>query len=1046
MKKPLIAGYYLKNSVGAAALIIANFDLGMANDIAKFPEDERGQSSYQDTESDISFSDLNYKKIFQLRPKDFSNITIFSNKEEDDVIHLAQLFFFHTMAEPDRIKFLNCIRGFSPADRETIINFAESLLLPIILYGFDCLNLIEIIKDIPGEERETILRLARPLYTYINGLGIEDLIRIIQALPVDERESLVYYAKILIDREMGILDGRRIIRAIQKIPQDDRANIVNHTKNLLLLTGLYDIKNILQTIKGIPLDERENIVNHLRTFITETQAIPYLNELIEAIRETAADDREPVLNYAKTLITQAMDGYECSAIIEAIRETASDDSEPVLNHARTLITETMDGYECSAIIEAIREIPANDCESVLRQAKTLFTQTMKGGEYGKIIEAIRKTASDDREPVLNHARTLITETMSGDECSAIIEAIRETAADDREPVLNHARTLITETMDGYECSAIIEAIRKTASDDRESVLNHARTLITETMNGQDCRKIIEAIREIPTDDREPVLRQAKTLITKTMRGRDYKRIIEAVKKSPDAARETIIKNLLRITDLNSVSSPTIAKMLEILMHMDQQDLDKLWIQLSYFERKVDSFQIFCWFYFIPLNVTETFVGDLKNQNKSKRDNYLYNFMDENADFKKEVFNYWHHLLLQPSEYRSRHLADFILSNLDRLKLYEAHFVVQEALQTRILLNNTQDQSNPYNFYRMTLEKRSVEVEVEKLKLPVEILEGVQVTLNPAYLKNMRPLTVRFADLPVINRQLLQNIDTDLTKRLGTNPKLEAEIQKNFAAPYSTLKAGALGSSLLQGLLDTQGDPKTFVPVIAAKMIAITNFLQTLETDVLPGQSLSLQEQTFLKVLASIQNCVTGKEEGIHFYYTNLPSSFKFRGLIEDGTLREKGSHWVNTLLRKEVEYLLSGTNLYLKNLIGIPVQAEIQQAAHQARYVKNVIGPDVGLSEAAAFDRYSRMIYQKLIDRSKQEMVQGFYCHLLPSHLLSSLLKTANSELFSEKGLLYSQLLSLIPEAHYKESWEINLQSEEVSLTEKGALLLLCHLGVFKTL
>ena len=744
-------------------------------------------------------------------------------------------------------------------------------------------------------------------------------------------------------------------------------------------------------------------------------------------------------------------------------EPLSEEQDKILRLTQPLMKPFMDGRDRGRIVQAIGAIPADDRESVVTHAQRLMTQNMNGGDLVTIIKALRKIPADNRESFVTQAQLLITQDMGELDRAKIIKALRKTSADDRESVVTHAQRLMTQNMGGYDCAKIIKALGKIPADDRESVVTQVQRLMAPAMDGDDCAKIIKALGKIPADDRESVVTHAQRLMTQDMWGYDCAKIIyvratfiQAIGAIPASERENSIENL-RLIMVPDGSINSILELLNILSSMEQQERNIVCAQINKYYGRISSARLLQTLRFIPPEAFATFSSKFKSQEKPNtykylsafaRQNpvpfgYLCNLISENVDFKDAVFNYWYSLFLQPNEERSGTLSKLILDNLERLEIYEAHPLAQEALRTRILLENTQESGNPYHFHRTTLEKRNRAVEWDSVKPPVETFEGVQIALNPSYFRNMDQQKVTFAELPVINRHLLRELDTRISTRLESNPILAAEIEQSFAAAYSALRQGSLGSPLLQSLLDTNGAPEDLVPPVAAKMIAIVNFLQTLENKAPEGKMLSLQEETFLSILASIQKCPTGKEEGIHAYYANLPLVFKYARLANDNFSTENGIQWVNAVLRKEVENLFSGANAYFKHLIEMRPQEEVQEAAHQGRYVKNVIGPDVGLAEPAAFDRHSQMLYQKLIDRSKQALLHEFYRHLLPHQVVNSILNAANAEL-QQGGPIYNWLLPFIPEEHRSEAWDINMQSEKVGLTEKGAIFLLNGLGVLK--
>lgn len=223
-------------------------------------------------------------------------------------------------------------------------------------------------------------------------------------------------------------------------------------------------------------------------------------------------------------------------------------------------------------------------------------------------------------------------------------------------------------------------------------------------------------------------------------------------------------------------------------------------------------------------------------------------------------------------------------------------------------------------------------------------------------------------------------------RVRGEPELEARIRGITAVGYEELKRGSLeGGALLERLLSTDGGANNKVPIIAACFIAIVSYLETLGQERADGEVFSPMEEGLLHMFASIRGCQQGKSEGINAYYLNvLPTVNRYAPAVaaaaiaaeEDTTLQTRVE--VTGVLLEEVEKMFSGQNYLMKSIVG---GEEVQQASHQAGYLKNLIGHVVGLPDKLLFDAHTSLLYAGLTQISKQDALQAFFGSFLPHEL-----------------------------------------------------------------
>ena len=159
---------------------------------------------------------------------------------------------------------------------------------------------------------------------------------------------------------------------------------------------------------------------------------------------------------------------------------------------------------------------------------------------------------------------------------------------------------------------------------------------------------------------------------------------------------------------------------------------------------------------------------------------------------------------------------------------------------------------------------------------------------------------------------------------------------------------------------------------------------------------------------------------------------------------------MSSITIQQVESMLSGTNIFFKNLIGMNYGEEVDQAVHQAQYVQNLIGDEVGWKYKLKFDVHSQTLYKELVDKSKQEVVESFYRYFIPSKLVESVAREVNQILSTQdlnagnNGNLYRLFTyNLFNDDDLENSWRLDDKGKP-TLTEFGAIKLLEKIGALK--
>ncbi|WP_010302383.1 hypothetical protein [Candidatus Odyssella thessalonicensis] len=1000
----------------------------------------QAQDTAQDRSQPMSRALIVYRNAASIGP-------IFARVEEERItqerqsfVKQASFFIKPSMTLYEREKTINAIRELPSEKRDAILQVVRE----VIRFDSDAFeHVLNIIKNLSQADLIKANHIAASLFTPKISVSTRlRMINVLKDLAITDLDEIKTSLQLLLGPKPRDPYWKRLLDIIDHIS-------LAMLKKFILITGeavgkymtALDRMLMASSFAEIPAMEWEDVLHCATKIIPSYMEGIYKVNIITMLGRLSNSERLQALPLIQEWVRPKMAASDQFKIIEAILKLPAAEWGSVLTHAASVIEPTMNAYERLHIIEEMQLLPYNQREEVLPIAKSIITSDMNAYVRAGIISKINAIPPQHREETIPYVRALMAKGQINEGIEDFFDAVSSLASAERQEIINYALPCISEGMQGQHCKRLLEAIKAVPSHERQEVITEA--LAVREIRKLDSGILIEGIMSIRQQDRKEIIKLAEPFYKKMGYGYQAHILWQAIAEIAAENRAHVLENTRSLIDFPCDYDDFIGIIL-YLNKLEVTEQKALCEAIIGTYGKVQYATLLQCFSLVPLTAIEDLASRLKAENQEAFSlNYLCKLIRSDADFQTTVFAYWHHLFLQPNEARSKKIAEFILNNVVRLGIYDEHPTVQEAEQIMLLLERSNDPSNPYHFHRQTLKKRQDPVDWSSIQLPVEIVDGYRLTLNPAYLKSLTQETVLFAELPPFNRELLKELDAGIRAKLQANPALASEIAQNYSATYDSLYQGCLGSTLLQNLLNTQGDKEAPVPLTAAKMMAIVNFLGKLPNQASADEILSIQEQTFLQLMASIQHCSTGKEEGIHLYYNNLPSEYKFNGLSTDASDAEKGRQWVNCILQKEIEALLSGTTSYFQALIGMQPHEQVEQASHQARYVKNVIAEEVGLGRFLSFDRHSSCIYQKLINKTKQELIQQFYHHFLPYGLYQAVLSSAQREL-PINAKIYTWLAAVLSEPEQQEAWEIDLKSGTTSLTEKGALVLLKKLNILR--
>jgi len=137
--------------------------------------------------------------------------------------------------------------------------------------------------------------------------------------------------------------------------------------------------------------------------------------------------------------------------------------------------------------------------------------------------------------------------------------------------------------------------------------------------------------------------------------------------------------------------------------------------------------------------------------------------------------------------------------------------------------------------------------------------------------------------------------------------------------------------------------------------------------------------------------------------------------------------WMLDVIIRLINQQFDGTNALMQKLTGVE---NIENGSHQAIYLKNLIGHIVGACSEVVFDRHTLDLYEKLLEKSRDEVLEAYCDFVTPETFVNEVLRVVN-----EQGENRDHLRFLLEGEEY---WD------EGRLKRLGALVLLQQYDIIR--
>ncbi len=621
----------------------------------------------------------------------------------------------------------------------------------------------------------------------------------------------------------------------------------------------------------------------------------------------------------------------------------------------------------------------NDLEPILLGTTNLTL-------YPSIIDKAKVIGKDDLEDVLRLAKPLIENVGNEGHAKALIlQAINDIPKDDRKELLEGI-THYLKGMKGADILQLLQYIKKLDNDERMQIVLCSIPHIDGTLSQENRLLTLEALSAVGREQRGTI--QTADVKSRIQVMHLVKNIFEKFSSKED--QEELMKQLQRVphTERNSLLS-TVAPLVDKIETPAQ--LGELMYGL--FLVAPDYRQ----------SVLTSLKGGSENQNFSWQAviQHAFTQMPNNTALRDATHQHLEKMLTPIIEQEPAYqLSTLIWNNRERFGLMEEMPLAQLAMRIMIISNPDMagDAKSAFNVYKKhVLDEKTP---TPSISIPKHTIAGVSVRLNQKVLEDRAKAEVKitFGELPkTVTSQTVEELFGALASRVqNLDATLKAEITQyvdgSTGSSITNLRQNFTNDLYINSLLSTTGQSTDPAPKDIQRFYSILNYIKSLSNAIADGELLSPREDALLKISASIQNCSSGKSEGIAMAYNLLPSKFKL-GSVESAVelpSKQKALNYLDSIIQAFLLTQLSENNALMKALVGTQY---INQVAHQAQYIKNQIAWRVGLKHEIKFDHYTGCISQNLFNRPLKKLLEIAFQHITPKQFVEEFIKFRRREM-----------------------------------------------------
>lgn len=411
--------------------------------------------------------------------------------------------------------------------------------------------------------------------------------------------------------------------------------------------------------------------------------------------------------------------------------------------------------------------------------------------------------------------------------------------------------------------------------------------------------------------------------------------------------------------------------------------------------------------------------------------------------RETLFSFLQNDEVKEDEELATYLAKMIIHRIGHLNQEDSLY--QAALD--ILLKNVTNQKSPFHIHKLLLEKRKEEIDWRK------------IPFNPEWFKDLE-INVTFKDLPTVSYKdfedavlkLEQALKDEKLQKVFDEMVEQADGKKKDPVAYRNDMVNKLKGNYFKDLLSVQSTTPSLSYI---HLSFLTDYLKNLSSQAEEG--LSDQAKFLFQIGFNAIQCETGISKSLRLSYNALPKKYQLK--IQqatnngDSNQTEELKQELNSLLRDFIESIMEGSSEFTRKLTQTPKDQQfVTLDPHQEVYLKNLIGPEIGLQAKPIFDMYGNEenVNAELLSLKKSEALKIFFDDFFREDIVIKKVQELLTQKLNTKGS-YNAVASLLPknEEHnyialpdFDEDAEDS--QEKITINAEGVKIVLKKLGIIK--
>lgn len=364
------------------------------------------------------------------------------------------------------------------------------------------------------------------------------------------------------------------------------------------------------------------------------------------------------------------------------------------------------------------------------------------------------------------------------------------------------------------------------------------------------------------------------------------------------------------------------------------------------------------------------------------------------------------------------LSHLVYFNINDHQIYDELWLYKICTFPELLA----DCNNPYIVYQnLQLNETKPLFELPFIRSARVNCEGIQkLSQNKTiYLEEIKKIFGNH--LSMMNLAYFQN----LRKKIEDKLKRREDLSWISYMEFEPIAAKFFTDTWILSLFNTFMSQKEIpLSVVEAQFFQLMHFLILQSENTLSSSLFSLQEDLFIRMLLSIQNCKTGKMQAIASYYAFIQEEYG----VYSPQFTSSENPLLADFLYQTICDLLSQSHI-LKDLLEIEDEVELSQQAHFIVFFKNILLKRLGFNHELLFDPHTQVLWDELPFNLASQTIEP-YANFISRHFTPQLLISKLQQKCNDLQLKQNKLMQILDEI-YEEKNQLDEEGDLFEINEQ---------------